>query len=96
MQIHRCFYDYENEKADYTAMLDAIDKKKDEGKLSEDEYRYLHDRWTTWNDGAGFSIPRKVDLENALKKHFRIIKIKYGTECYSRWSPIYVLKKKGN
>jgi len=93
MPLHMCSYDFKNDSADYPAMTANLLSAYRAGLVSKAEYQFCHDRWKF--EGSAFSIPKKTTVERLIKKYFNIAAIRYGSDCYRCWAPVYVLKERG-
>jgi SAM-dependent methyltransferase len=92
LPLHMCDYDFKNDSADYPAMTANLLAAYRAGLVKRDEYQYCVDRWKF--EGSAFSIPRKSAVERLKRRYFRIAAIRYGTDCFRRWAPLYILRKK--
>jgi len=92
LPLHMCNYDFKKDSADYPAMMANLLAACRAGLVTKSEYQYCHDRWKS--EGSAFSIPRKSAVEQLMKRYFKVAAIRYGTDCFRRWAPVYVLKKK--
>lgn len=92
MPLYMCRYDFKHDNGDYPAMISLLKEKLLEKKISKTEYHACYDRWR--HEGAAFTIPLKAFIEKSMSRFFEIKKIRYGTDCFKKWAPIYVLKRK--
>ena len=92
MPLYMCFYDFKNDSVSYPVMIEGLKKQMKKGNVSKKDYLYCYNRWR--HEGVGFTIPTKTKMEKLKKEFFKIEKIKYGRDCFSKWGPIYVLRKK--
>jgi hypothetical protein len=90
--LHMCNYDFKRDSADYLAMTANLLRACRAGLVRKSEYRFCRDRWK--HEGSAFSIPKKSALERLNRRYFKVSAIRYGTDCFRRWAPVYVLRKK--
>ncbi|MEK7619055.1 MAG: hypothetical protein AAB416_02340 [Patescibacteria group bacterium] len=92
MPLYMCCYDFLNDNANYPAMIHLLKEKLLEKKISKAEYHACYDRWQ--HEGSAFIIPLKAFAEEVMSRFFEITNIRYGTDCFKKWAPIYILKRK--
>jgi hypothetical protein len=88
--LHFCNYDFKKDNANYPGMIANLRAAYRSRLVEESEYRFCSDRWKF--EGPAFSIPKRSALERIQKRYFRAIEVKYGTDCFRSWAPIYVLR----
>jgi SAM-dependent methyltransferase len=92
LPLHMCNYDFKKDSADYPAMAANLLAAYRAGIVKKYEYQYCFNRWKF--EGSAFGIPKKSAVERLKRRYFQIAAIRYGTDCFRRWAPVYVLKKK--
>lgn len=85
-------YDYQNDKADFKKMIGLAAALRDSGKITGEEYHQVADRWLV--ERTEVAIPRKAEFEKMLRESFQIESTKCTKEVFSRFGPIYVLRKR--
>lgn len=92
LPLHMCNYDFKRDSADYPAMMADLLRAYRAGLVRKSEYQYCRDRWKY--EGSAFSIPKKSAVERLKRRYFKVCAIAYGTDCFRRWAPIYILRKR--
>jgi SAM-dependent methyltransferase len=92
MPLHMCNYNFRTDSADYPAMRANLFAAYRAGLVKKSEYQYCYDRWKF--EGSAFSIPKKSAVERLKRRYFKIAATRYGTDCFRRWAPVYILRKK--
>jgi len=88
--LHFCNYDFERDNANYPEMITNLRAACRSRLVKKGEYRFCSGRWKF--EGPAFSIPRRSTLEQVQRKYFRTTEVRYGTDCFRYWAPIYVLR----
>ena len=92
MPLYMCSYDFRKDNSDYPGMIALLKKQLTEKKISKKEYLSCYLRWK--HEGSAFTIPLKNNLEALLSRFFGSKKIRYGSDSFKAWAPMYILRKK--
>ncbi len=89
LDLYLCYYDCEKESVDISAMFKGLKSLMKNKTLTNKEYSYFYSRLK--HEGGNFTIPLREEIENKMKKYFKIINIKYAKEHFKNYYPLYFL-----
>ncbi len=91
MPLYMCFYDFKRDCADYPSMISGLKTQLENKTISRSEYLSCYNRWK--HEGSAFTIPLKSDIESLISKHFSALNVRFGTDAFKKWAPIYLLTR---